>query len=164
MEKLHVNLSEEEFSRGRKILLWSFSALFFTAGVYVLITNLLLGHKNIPIFIALITFGISLFVMTITVFSSITGKNLFFHVDEEIIEFRFGVIRPKTHTFKWEDITSLTMPPKQKKTVLMLRDGTSFSINLNWLQNNKASLIRKYLYQTAKEKEINVVRSPILHK
>ena len=33
MEKLFYNLSEEEFSKGRKILLWGFSGLFFLGGI-----------------------------------------------------------------------------------------------------------------------------------
>ena len=48
MENLYYNLSEEEFSKGRKILLWGFAGLFFLAGVYVLIISLVLGHKSIP--------------------------------------------------------------------------------------------------------------------
>ena len=32
MENLYYNLSEEEFSKGRKLLLWGFAALFFLAG------------------------------------------------------------------------------------------------------------------------------------
>src|SRR5437763_44244 len=101
MENLYFNLSEEEFSKGRKILLWSFASLFLLGALYVLITNLVFGHKNIPLFISLITFGISLFVAGIAAFASIKRKDLFFIVNDEIIEFRFGIISPKKHTFKW---------------------------------------------------------------
>ena len=48
MENLYYNLSEEEFSKGRKILLWGFSALFFLGGIYVLFVSLILGQKSIP--------------------------------------------------------------------------------------------------------------------
>jgi hypothetical protein len=164
MEKLYFNLSEEQFSKERKILLWSFATLFFLAAVYILIANLVLGHKNIPLFISLITFGISLFVCIIAAFATIRRKDLFFIVNEEKIEFRFGIISPKRHTFLWIDIKELVMPHKQKKVMLFLNNGSSFLINLNWLQKRKSSLIRKHIYLEAKVKNLKVTKVPTLQK
>jgi hypothetical protein len=164
MENLYFNLSEEEFSRGRKVLLWGFSMFFFMGSAYVLISNLLLGHKNIPLFVALITFGVGLFVAIIAAFASIHRKNLFFTVDNEKIEFRFGIFKPRKHSFKWVDIQDLTMPSLQKKALLHMNDGSSFLINLNWLQKKKSSLIRKHIYLTAKEKNLKVIKVPNLIK
>jgi hypothetical protein len=164
MENLYFNLSEEEFSKGRKILLWAFASLFLLASIYVLITNLALGHKSIPLFIALITSGISLFVALIAAFATIKRKDLFFSVNNERIEFRFGIIKPRRHTFQWIDIKELIMPSKQKKVKLLLNDGSSFLINLNWLQKRKSSLIRKHIYLEAKEKNLKVVKVPTLLK
>jgi hypothetical protein len=164
MEKLYFNLSEEEFSKGRKILLWVFASLFLLASVYVLVTNLAFGHKSIPLFISLITFGISLFVAIIATFATIKRKDLFFIVNDEIIEFRFGIISPKKHSFKWVDIKELIMPGKQKKVMLLLNDGSSFLINLNWLQKKKSSLIRKHIYLEAKEKNLKVTKVSTLQK
>ena len=164
MESLHFNLSEEEFSKGRKMLLWGFSALFLLAALYVLITNLLFGHKSIPLFISLITFGISLFVGVIAAFATIRRKDLFFIVNDEKIEFRFGIIKPKKHSFQWTDIKELIMPQKQKKVMLHMNDGFSFLINLNWLQRKKSSLIRKHIYQRAKLKNLPVIKVPVLMK
>ena len=164
MENLHFNLSEEEFSKGRKALLWGFASMFLLASFYVLITNLVFGHKSIPLFISLITFGISLFVAIIAAFATIKRKDLFFTVNDEIIEFRFGIINPKLHSFKWIDIKELIIPPKQKRVTLILNDGSSFNINLNWLQRKKSSLIRKHIYQEAKVKNLQVIRIPNLPK
>jgi hypothetical protein len=164
MESLYFNLSEEEFSKGRKMLLWGFSFLFLLASVYVLITNLVFGHKSIHLFISLITFGISLFVAVIAFFATIKRKDLFFIVNDELIEFRFGIINPKKHTFRWIDIKELKMPQKQKKVLLLMNDGSSFLINLNWLQRKKSSLIRKHIYQEAKEKNLKVIKVPVLLK
>lgn len=158
MEKLYFNLSEEEFSKGRKILLWVFASLFLLASVYVLVTNLAFGHKSIPLFISLITFGISLFVSVIAAFATIKRKDLFFIVNDEIIEFRFGILKPKKHTIKWADIKELIMPGKQKKILLRLNDGSSFLINLNWLQKKKSSMIRKHIYLSAKQKNLKVTK------
>jgi len=164
MENLYFNLSEEEFSKGRKILLWGFASLFLLASLYVLIINLVFGHKSVPLFISLITFGISLFVAIIAAFATIKRKDLFFIVNDERIEFRFGILSPKKHTFKWIDIKELIMPQKQKKVMLFLNDGSSFLINLNWLQKRKSSLIRKHIYQEAKEKNLKVIKVPNLRK
>jgi hypothetical protein len=164
MENLYFNLSEEEFSKGRKILLWSFAALFLSGGAYILVVNLVLGHKNIPLFIALITFGISLFVSVIATLASIKRKDLFFLVDNEKIEFRFGLLNPKKHSFNWVDIKEVIIPQKQKKTLLRLNDGSSFLINLNWLHRKKSSLIRKHIYQKAKDKNLTLTRVVTLKK
>ncbi len=164
MENLYYNLSEEEFSKGRKILLWVFSSLFFLAGIYVLITSLILGHKSIHASLALVPFGISFLVALIAVFATIKRKDLFFSVDDEKIEFRFGIINPKKHSFKWLDIKELIIPRTQKKAMLLLRDGSSFIVNLNWLQKKKSSLIRKHIYLTAKEKNLNVIKVLNLRK
>ena len=164
MENLYFNLSEEEFSKGRKVLLWSFSSMFLLACIYVLVINLVFGHKGTPLFISLITFGISLFVAVIAAFATIKRKDLFFSVTNEIIEFRYGIISPKKHTFKWLDVKELIMAQKQKKAAILFNDGTSFLINLNWLQRKKSSLIRKYLYITAKEKNLKVVKVPLIKR
>jgi hypothetical protein len=158
MEKLYFNLSEEEFSKGRKILLWVFASLFLLATVYVLVINLAFGHKSIPIFISLITFGICLFVGIIAAFATIKRKDLFFTVSDDLIEFRFGILNPKKHSFKWTEIKELVMPGKQKKIMLRMNDGTSFVINLNWLQKKKSSQIRKHIYLEAKEKNIKLIK------
>jgi hypothetical protein len=162
MENLYFNLSEEEFSRGRKILLWSFAVLFLLASVYVLIANLVFGHKSLPLFISLITFGISLFVSIIAAFASIKRKDLFFAINDDYIEFRFGIMNAKKHSFKWTDIKELTLPNNQKKVKLQFHDGSAFLINLNWLQKKKSSLIRKHLYQEAKQKNLKVIKVPSL--
>ena len=158
MENLYYNLSEEEFSSGRKILLWIFAGLFFLAGVFILVESFVLGHKSIPAILSMIPFGIGLAVSIIAAFATIKRKDLFFSVDDDKIEFRYGIISPKKHSFKWIDIKELIIPRKQKKTKLIFRDGTSFVINLTWIQRKKSSLIRKYIYLTAREKNLNVIK------
>jgi hypothetical protein len=48
------------------------------------------------------------------------------------------------------------MPRKQKKIKLVFIDGSSFVINLTWVQRKKSSLIRKQIFYAAKEKGVNV--------
>ncbi|HUX56814.1 MAG TPA: hypothetical protein VMV77_07565 [Bacteroidales bacterium] len=156
MEKLYYNLSEEEFSKGRKILLWVFAGLFFLAGIFVLIQSLLFGHKSIPPILSIAPFGISFVVAIIAVFATITRKDLFFLVDDEKLEFRYGMINPKLHSFQWNDIKELIMPHKQKKVVLLFKDSSSYTINLIWLQRKRSSHIRKHIYYAARQKNLNV--------
>ena len=158
MENLYYNLSEEEFSKGRKILLWGFSALFFLAGIYVLFVSLVLGQQSVAPVLSVAPFGISLLVCIIAVFATFKGTNLFFLIDLDKIEFKFGVMKPITHTFKWCDVKELIMPHKQKKVKLVFKDGSSFIINLTWIQRKKSSHIRKHLYHVAREKDLNVIK------
>ena len=156
MENLYQNLSEKEFSRGSKILLWSFAALFFIAGVYVLFVSLVLGQRSIPAILSIAPFGISLIVSVIAGTATFKGTDLYFSIDMEKIEYKFGVIRPVTHSFKWIDIKEIVMPSRQKKVKLVFKDGSSFVINLTWIQRRKSSSIRKHIYHVAREKDLNV--------
>lgn len=158
MENLYFNLSEEEFSKGRKFLIWAFAGLFFLAGIYVLLVSLVFGHKSINPGLSTAPFGISIVVAVIASFATIKRKDLFFSIDNEKIEFRYGLLKPQKHTFEWSRVKNIIMPSGQKKAILVFKEGSSFIINLNWLQKHKAALIRKRLYYFAKEKNINILR------
>src|ERR1035437_1181118 len=138
MESLYYNLSEEEFSGGRKTFLWGFAAFFFLAGGYILFVSLVLGHKSIPAVLSVVPFGISLVVGLIAALTTFKGTDLFFSIDKEKIEYKFGILKPLTHSFQWIDIKELVMPSKQKKIKLIFKDGSSFIINLNWIQRKKS--------------------------
>lgn len=157
MENLYYNLSEEEFSRGRKILLWIFSLLFFLAGVWIVILNVVFGKtESMPLVLSAAPFGISIVVGAIALFSSMKRKDQYFSLDDEKIEFRFGILAPKKYTYKWSEINELVMPHKQKKAMLHFRDGSFHVIDLTWLQKKKSSLIRKHIYQAAAERQLKV--------
>jgi hypothetical protein len=156
MENLYINLSEKEFSRGSKTLLWGFAGLFFLAGVYILIVSLFLGHKSIPAILSLAPFGISLIVFLIAASATFKGTDLFFSIDHDKIEYKFGLFKPSVHSFNWIDIKELVMPHRQKKVKLVFKDGSSFIINLTWIQKEKSSGIRKHIFHVAREKDLNV--------
>ena len=162
MENLYYNLSEEEFSKGRKVLLWGFAALFFLAGVYILFVNLILGEKSISPVLSVAPFGISLIVSIIAGFATFKGTNLFFSIDMDKIEYKFGMFKPVTHYFNWIDIKELVMPRKQKKVMLVFKDGSTFVINLNWMKRNKSSGIRKHIFHVAREKDLVVKKVSML--
>ena len=164
MENLYLNLSEEEFSKEKKILLWGFAALFFLAGVYILVVSLIFGQKSIPPVLSVAPFGISLVVSVIAGFATFKGTDLFFSIDDDKIEYKFGIIKPMTHSFKWTDIKELVMPHRQKKVKLIFKDGSSFVIDLTWIQKKKSSQIRKRIFHSAREKDLNVIKVITLTK
>ena len=158
MENLYYNLSEEEFSKSRKILLWIFVLLFFLAGVYVLLISLVFGKHSIEPALSIAPFGISMIVSVFAFFGTVKSRNMYFSVDDDKIEFRYGMLSPKKHSFKWDDIQGFKMPGRQKKAMILFKDGSSYVINLTWVQKKKASLIRKNLFYAAKAKNLNVVK------
>ena len=63
-----------------------------------------------------------------------------------------------THSFQWIDIKEIIMPRKQKKVKLIFKDGSSFVINLTWIQRKKSSQIRRQVFYAAREKDLNVIK------
>jgi hypothetical protein len=164
MEKLYYNLSEEEYSKGRKILLWIFVAAFFLGGVYVAMLSPVFGVHHIKPSLSLAPFGISLIVGIIALFATVKRKDLYFLVDDDKIEFRYGILRPKKNSFLWSDIKEFVIPHKERKVKLIFKDGTSYIINLTWLQRKKSSHIKKHLYNSAKAKNLNILKVILLPK
>jgi hypothetical protein len=158
MEKLYYNLSEEEFTKGRKILLWIFVAAFFLGGVYVLLASPVFGIHHIKPSLSLAPFGICLLVGLVAAFATIKRKDLFFLIDDNKIEFRYGLFRPKKYSFPWSGVKEIVMPHKERKARLFMNDGSSFVIDLSWLQRKKSVHIRKHLYHSAVAKNIKVIK------
>jgi hypothetical protein len=164
MEKLYFNLSEEEYSKSRKILLWIFVAAFFLGGVYVAMLSPVFGVHHIKPSLSLAPFGISLIVGIIALFATVKRKDLYFLVDDDKIEFRYGIFKPKKNSFLWSDIKEFVIPHKERKVKLIFKDGTSYTINLTWLQRKKSSHIKKHLYNSAKAKNLNILKVILLPK
>lgn len=156
MENLNYNLSEEDFSKRGKILLWGFAALFFLAGAYILFVSLVLGHKSIPAILSAAPLGISLVVSVIAAFASFKGAGQYFIIDNDKIEYKFGVFHPETHTYLWKDVKEMVMARRQNKVMLILVNGSKVKINLNWVQGRKSGDIRKHLFHAARERDLNV--------
>ena len=95
MENLYYNLSEEEFSKGRKLLIWGFGGLFFISGVFILVKSMIVGNEAFPAILALAPFGISLIVFSVATLATIKRKDLFFSIDDDEIAFRYGILIQK---------------------------------------------------------------------
>jgi len=164
MEKLFYNLSEEELTKGRKILLWIFVSLFFLGGLWVALASPVFGIHHIKPAVSIAPFGISLIVGIISAYATIKRDDLYFMVDEQKIEFRFGIIKPKKNTILWNDIKEMVMPHKERKILIIFKDGTSKIINLSYIQRKKSTHIRKHIFHEGRRHGIEVIKVIYLTK
>jgi hypothetical protein len=158
MEKLYYNLSEEEYTTGRKILLWVVTILFFLGGIYVAMLSPIFGRHSINPVTSLAPFGIGILIGITALMATVKRKDMFFLIDNDKIEFRYGFFRPKKHSFLWTDIKKLVMPHRERKVKLMFKNNTSTIINLSIIQRKRSILIRKHLILAAWEKHIDVLK------
>lgn len=158
MENLYFNLSKDEFSKSKKILLWSFSGLFFLAAIYIITASIIFGKSSIHATLAIPPMAISVAVAAIAALATFKRSDLFFLIDDDKIEFRYGLFKPKKHLYKWNEIKEVAMPARQRKAKLLMKDGSSYVINFTWLEGRKASVIKKHIYHAAREKLLNVQR------
>jgi hypothetical protein len=161
MEKLYYNLSEE-LSLGWKILLWIFTSIFFLAGLGIIFMNVILHDKSIDISLSLAPFGISIVVGFISVIATFRRKDHFFIIDNDKIEFRYGLLHPVKQTFLWNDIKEINFPHKQKKVKLIMKNDSTYLINLIWIEKKKSIRLRKHFYYAATEKNINISKIQVL--
>lgn len=158
MEKLHYNLSEAEYTRGRKVLLWVVTILFFIGGLYVALLSPVFGKDSVRPILSLAPFGIGLLIGITAFLATVKRKNMYFEINDDTIEFRYGMFNPKKHTYQWSDIKKIVMPHRERKVKLMLRDNRSEIINLSYIQGKRSILIRKHLIIGAMEKNISVLK------
>lgn len=158
MEKLYFDLTEHEFSKGRKILLWIFCFSFFLAGVAIVYMYLIEHDLAIHVSYSIAPFSISLFAGFIAVLASIKKKNHYFVIDDEKIEYRYGLVKPVFRSYRWDNIKEVHLAHMSIKVRLLHYDGTVSVVNLTWLEKKKSSAIRKHIYHASREKNIPVLK------
>ena len=164
MEKLFYDLSESEFTKGRKILLWIFCAIFFLAGSGIVFMNAVQHNRTIHVSVSIVPFGISLFVGIVAYMSVIKRKDHYFLIDDEKIEYRFGLFKPIKHSHRWADVEEIHMPHHEMKLLFKYKNGNNDIVNLTWLGKKKTHFIRKHIYIAAKEKNIDLKKVIALSK
>jgi len=164
MEKLFFDLSESEFSQGRKILVWIFSAVFFLAGCGIIFMNTFLHDRSIHISLCIAPFGISLFTAIVAYMATTKRKDHYFLMQDDRIEYRFGLFKPVKITHRWEEIQEIQIPHREKKVLLKYRDGSDHIVNLNWIEKKKSHFIRKHFYYASREKNITLTKVLTLPK
>ncbi len=158
MEDLYFNLSTEEFSKGRKILVWVVACLSTAVAFWDLYLELVKHDSNTTFGLTATLLLISAFLITIAILSTSKRKSHFFKVDSETISFQYGLIFPSHRTFRWDDIERIFLPPHKKDAILEFKDGNTYEINLTWIEKNKSRLIRRHIYYTAMNKKIEVLK------
>lgn len=158
MEKLYYNLSEEEFTKGRKILIWIVAALFILGGIAVGLLSPVFGKHSISPVLCIPPLGIGFVIGAVALFATVKRKDLFFLIDDDKIEFRYGIWRPKKYSFSWNDVKKLVMPHKERKVKIMFKDGSSFTVDLSYIQRKKSTIIRKHFFHAARGKNIDVLK------
>lgn len=158
MEKLWYDLSEHEFSSGMKVLSWIFSAVFFLAGLGIVYMNLIRHDQSIHITFAIAPFGISIFGAIVAYLTTTKRKDHYFLIDDERIEYRFGLLKPVKCTHKWSDIKEIVIPHLEKNIMVKYAGNKRYIINLTWLEKKKTHHIRKHFFYAAREKNIPLLK------
>jgi hypothetical protein len=164
MEKLFYDLSESEFSKERKILVWVFSAVFFLAGIGIIIMNTVLHDKTIHITFAIAPFGIGIFTAIVAYMATAKKKDHYFIMDNDKVEYKYGLFKPVKMIHKWDDVKEIHIPHKEKKVMLVYKDNSNHIINLTWIEKKKAHFIRRHFYYAVREKNIDLVKVVTLPK
>ncbi len=159
MEDLNFNLAKEEFSKGLKILLWVI-AISTTIVTLVVVYLMFIKHDvNTTIGLAITLALITIFFYMIAILSSIKKKEHFFKVDNNTISYHYGLMFQSHHTYNWNEVLKLYVPPRSKNITLVLKNGTIVGINLTWIEKNKSRMIRKHIFYSAKTKGIEIQKS-----
>ncbi|MFN8240643.1 MAG: hypothetical protein U0X39_07805 [Bacteroidales bacterium] len=156
MEKLFYDLSKQEFSKSKKVLLWIFSGLFLLAGVAVVFMNVVLHNRALHISYSAAPFGIGLAVGIVAILATTKRKDNYFIIDDEKVEYVFGMFKTVKITHFWKDVSEIHLPHKEKKVKLIYKDNTQHVLNLNWLDKKKSHFIRKHIFYAGKEKNIAI--------
>lgn len=159
MEDLYYNLAKEEFSKGRKILIWIFASLMTLAGGWNLYLMFYKSTDYSNPVISIVLLCIGAFLYFIAILSSIKRESHFFKVDNDTISYRYGLLFPTSRTYNWEEIKTIYFPPHTKKVILVMHNGNIVNINLTWIEKNKSRLIIKHLYFSGMKRSKEIFRS-----
>lgn len=158
MEDLFFNLSEQEFSKGRKTLLWVFGTIFILIGLWDLYLKIFKHNSYANIGLTVSTLTIGGVVYFIAILATAKKKENYFKVDTGRISYRFGLISPVHRDILWENIDTIYMPSHQKNIFVGDKSGKMIHINLTWIEKNKSRLIKKHIYYVAKDKNIEIIK------
>lgn len=164
MEKLSYDLSEHEFSTGRKALAWIFSVVFFLAGLGIVYMNMIKHDLSIHISFAIAPFGISIFGAVVAYLASTKRKDHYFIMDDEKVEYRYGLFKATKSTHRWSDVKEILIPHRDKNVMVIYNDSSKHLINLTWLERKKTHHIRKHFFYAAREKNITLSKVKELPK
>lgn len=159
MKDIDINLYEKEFSKGRKVLLLVFGSVLLATGLYNVALKVLKYDYLPSPGLTITTLGLGTFILLIALFATSKRKNYYFRINSERLEFRYGIMIAKEGKFRWNDISKIYMPPKEKSFYLENTSGKITGLNLNWIEGSKAIIIRKNIYYAARQLNKDIVKS-----
>ncbi|MDZ7740047.1 MAG: hypothetical protein U5K32_13495 [Bacteroidales bacterium] len=159
MENLNLNLSKNEFSKSRKILLWIIGLLFFSGAIWSLYLKLYKDDSSVTAGLIVVLFAISSFIFFIAALASVKKKNHYFIIDNDRISYRYGLVFSKQRSLNWSEIKEIIIQYNLRKATIITGDDKQKFINLNWINHSSARAILKHLYYTARKKNISISKT-----
>lgn len=159
MENLTLNLSKNEFSKSRKILLWLIGLLFLSGTFWSLYLKLYKHDTSVTTVLIIVLFGISAFVFFIASLASVKKKDHYFNIDDSTISYRYGLVFSKSRSHSWPEIKEIIIHYNLRKATIITGDDKKKSINLNWINRSSSSVILKHIYYSARKKGIPVSKA-----
>ncbi|MEZ4999340.1 MAG: hypothetical protein R2744_01345 [Bacteroidales bacterium] len=159
MDDLYFNLSEKEFSRGRKIILWIFGTIFILVGLWDLFLKLFKHNNMASMGVTITAISIGLFVYLIAILASSRKQENYFKVDSNTISYRFGLVAPTMNEITWTEVKTIYMPSHHKNIFIGKNTGRIIKVNLTWIEKNKSRLIKRHIYYVAKQRNIEILKT-----
>lgn len=156
MEELKLKLSRNEFSTGRKALLWIAGTLFLAGGLWNIYMKVVKHDETVQVGLTIALFTISAFIFFLATLASVRKRNHFFYVNSDSISYRYGLLFPRHRSHNWSDIKEVIMKYNQRKAIFVLNNDKQVVINLNWIQRTNSKIILKHIYYESRNRGLPV--------
>ena len=158
MDNLNFKLSEKEFSKGRKALLWIVGSIFTLIGLWDIYKSIELKDDRISVGVVTVTFSIAIFIFLVAFLASRKKQDHFFNVDDRGISYNYGMLLESKGNFEWTGIDHINFPPHRRAFILHLKAGGHKEVNLNWIEKTKGKSILRHVYYSAGIHGIRIIR------
>lgn len=158
MENLNLNLSKNEFSKSRKILLWAIGLLFLSGAIWSLYLELFKHDTSVTAGLIIVLFAISAFIFFIASLASLNREDHYFIIDNDKISYRYGLLFSKHRTHNWPEVKEIIIQYNLRKATIITADGKRKIINLNWINRTGSKIILKHLYYTSRKIGIPITK------
>lgn len=159
MENLNLNLSKNEFSKSRRILLWIIGLLFFISTLWSLYLKLWAHDTSVTTGLIIILFLISAFLCFIASLASARKEDHYFNINHDEISYRYGLMFSKQRKHTWEEIKEIIIRYNLRKAIIINVNDNKKTINLNWINKTSAKTILKHLYYISRKKGIPISKA-----
>lgn len=159
MEDLKLNLSRNEFSTSKKVLLWIVGSMFLIGGLWALYMRLVKHDTSVQPGLTVVLLVLSAFMFFVAALATFRKRKHFFYVNDEAISYRYGLVSSSYHSYNWSEIKKVIMKYNQRKAILILNNDKHVTINLNWIQKTNSQIILKHIYFASKNKGLPLTKN-----